>query len=86
MQPGTGEFNFNVQEAYLIEGQDHPALKSATLIGTGPQVLKEISAGRRDLAHSPPACAARSPGSIPFASVGQPPLKVDNILVGGNAR
>ena len=36
VQPGTGEFNFNVQEAYLIEGgRITRPLKSATLIGTG---------------------------------------------------
>ena len=64
-------------------GQDHPPLKSATLIGTGPQVLKEISMVGRDLALSAGMCGSVS-GSIP-ASVGQPPLKVDNILVGGNA-
>ncbi len=58
-------------------------LKSATLIGTGPQVLKEISMVGRDLALSAGMCGSVS-GSIP-ASVGQPPLKVDNILVGGNA-
>ena len=40
VQPGTGEFNFNVQEAYLIEGgKINWPLKSATLIGTGPQVI-----------------------------------------------
>ncbi|AUT41726.1 TldD/PmbA family protein [Aeromonas caviae] len=84
VQPGTGEFNFNVQEAYLIEGgRITRPLKSATLIGTGPQVLKEISMVGRDLALSAGMCGSVS-GSIP-ASVGQPPLKVDNILVGGNA-
>uniref|UniRef100_UPI00248D5C36 TldD/PmbA family protein n=1 Tax=Aeromonas taiwanensis TaxID=633417 RepID=UPI00248D5C36 len=84
VQPGTGEFNFNVQEAYLIEGgKITKPLKSATLIGTGPQVLKEISMVGRDLALSAGMCGSVS-GSIP-ASVGQPPLKVDSILVGGNA-
>jgi TldD protein len=46
-------------------------------------VLKEISMVGRDLALSAGMCGSVS-GSIP-ASVGQPPLKVDNILVGGNA-
>lgn len=36
VQPGTGEFNFSVQEAYLIEnGKITKPLKSATLISTG---------------------------------------------------
>ena len=28
VQPGTGEFNFNVQEAYLIEGAGSPGPSS----------------------------------------------------------
>ena len=84
VQPGTGEFNFNVQEAYLIEhGKITRPLKSATLIGTGPQVLKEISMVGRNLALAAGMCGSVS-GSVP-TSVGQPALKVDNILVGGNA-
>ncbi len=35
VQPGTGEFNFAVQEAYLVEnGKITKPLKSATLIST----------------------------------------------------
>ncbi|MCX7127851.1 TldD/PmbA family protein [Aeromonas sp.] len=84
VQPGTGEFNFNVQEAYLIEhGKITKPLKSATLIGTGPQVLKEISMVGSNLALAAGMCGSVS-GSVP-TSVGQPALKVDNILVGGNA-
>lgn len=84
VQPGTGEFNFNVQEAYLIEhGKITRPLKSATLIGTGPQVLREISMVGRDFAIAAGMCGSVS-GSIP-TSVGQPQLKVDSILVGGNA-
>ncbi|MGL5030027.1 MAG: TldD/PmbA family protein [Aeromonas sp.] len=84
VQPGTGEFNFNVQEAYLIEhGKITKPLKSATLIGTGPQVLKEISMVGSNLALAAGMCGSVS-GSVP-TSVGQPALKVDHILVGGNA-
>ncbi|QFI55810.1 TldD/PmbA family protein [Aeromonas simiae] len=83
VQPGTGEFNFNVQEAYLIEkGKVTRPLKSATLIGTGPQVLKEISMVGNNLALAAGMCGSVS-GSVP-ASVGQPAIKVDSILVGGN--
>ncbi|KUE78817.1 peptidase C69 [Aeromonas schubertii] len=83
VQPGTGEFNFNVQEAYLIEkGKVTRPLKSATLIGTGPQVLKEISMVGNNLALAAGMCGSVS-GSVP-TTVGQPALKVDNILVGGN--
>ncbi len=83
VQPGTGEFNFAVQEAYLIEeGKITKPLKTATLISTGPKVLKEISMVGSDLALAAGMCGSVS-GSVP-TSVGQPALKVDSILVGGN--
>lgn len=84
VQPGTGEFNFNVQEAYLIEqGKISKPLKAATLIGTGPQVLKEISMVGTNVTLAAGMCGSVS-GAIP-TSVGQPAIKVDRILVGGNA-
>ncbi|GAB6261299.1 TldD/PmbA family protein [Photobacterium sp. R1] len=83
VQPGTGEFNFAVQEAYLIEnGKITRPLKSATLISTGPKVLKEISMVGQDFELAAGMCGSVS-GSVP-TTVGQPALKVDNILVGGN--
>lgn len=82
VQPGTGEFNFAVQEAYLIEnGKITSPLKSATLISTGPKVLKEISMVGKDMALAAGMCGSVS-GSVP-TTVGQPTLKVDSILVGG---
>lgn len=82
VQPGTGEFNFAVQEAYLIEnGKITQPLKSATLISTGPKVLKEISMVGKTVAFAAGMCGSVS-GSVP-TSVGQPALKVDHILVGG---
>jgi Predicted Zn-dependent proteases and their inactivated homologs len=71
-----------VQEAYLVEdGQITAPLKSATLISTGPKVLKEISMVGKDLALAAGMCGSVS-GAVP-TTVGQPALKVDNILVGG---
>ncbi|MGO1298215.1 MAG: TldD/PmbA family protein, partial [Vibrio sp.] len=82
VQPGTGEFNFAVSDAFLIEnGQVTQPLKSATLIGTGPKVLQDISMVGNDLSLAAGMCGSVS-GSVP-ASVGQPSLKVDRILVGG---
>lgn len=79
---GTGEFNFSVQEAYLIEnGKITKPLKSATLISTGPKVLKEISMVGNDFELAAGMCGSVS-GSVP-TTVGQATLKVDNILVGG---
>ncbi|OAN11045.1 peptidase C69 [Photobacterium jeanii] len=82
VQPGTGEFNFAVQEAYLIEnGKITKPLKTATLISTGPKVLQEISMVGQDFALAAGMCGSVS-GSVP-TTVGQAALKVDNILVGG---
>lgn len=82
VSPGTGEFNFNADESYLIEnGKITKALKSSTLIGSGPDILKKISMVSDDFEISAGMCGSVS-GSIP-ASVGQPALKVDDILVGG---
>ena len=84
VQPGTGEFNFAVTEGYYIEkGQVQYPVKAATLISTGPAVLKEISMVGRDFALACGMCGSVS-GAVP-TTVGQPSLKVDDILVGGNA-
>jgi len=84
VQPGTGEFNFSVQEGYYVEnGQIQYPVKAATLISTGPAVLKEISMVGKDFELACGMCGSIS-GAVP-TTVGQPSLKVDDILVGGNA-
>jgi TldD protein len=84
VQPGTGEFNFAVTEGYYIEdGKIQYPVKAATLISTGPAVLKEISMVGKDFALACGMCGSIS-GAIP-TTVGQATLKVDDILVGGNA-
>jgi len=84
VKPGTGEFNFNAEESYLIKnGKIHSPLKSATLIGTGPDILKKISMVGKELELSAGMCGSVS-GAVPV-TVGQSALKVDSILVGGDA-
>ena len=84
VQPGTGEFNFAVTEGYYVEdGKVQYPIKAATLISTGPAVLKEISMVGVDFALACGMCGSVS-GAVP-TTVGQPSLKVDDILVGGNA-
>ncbi len=84
VQPGTGEFNFAVTEGYYVEdGKIQHPVKAATLISTGPAVLKEISMVGNDFSLACGMCGSVS-GAIP-AAVGQATLKVDDILVGGNA-
>lgn len=84
VQPGTGEFNFAVTEGYYIEdGKIQYPVKAATLISTGPAVLKEISMVGNDFSLACGMCGSVS-GAVP-TTVGQATLKVDDILVGGNA-
>ncbi len=84
VSPGTGDFNFAVEEAYIIkDGKLGKAVRGATLIGSGPQVLKSISMVGSNLSLAPGMCGSVS-GSI-NVTVGQPSIKVDEILVGGEA-
>lgn len=84
VQPGTGEFNFAVTEGYYVQnGKIRHPVKAATLISTGPDVLRRISMVGRDFALSTGMCGSVS-GMVP-TTVGQATLKVDEILVGGNA-
>lgn len=84
VNPATGQFNFAVQEAYLIkDGKITTPVRGATLIGTGPDIMAKISMVGKDLELMAGMCGSVS-GSIP-TTVGQPPVKVDEILVGGEA-
>ena len=84
VNPATGEFNFSVQEAYLIkDGKITTPVNGATLIGTGPDVMTKISMVGKNLELMAGMCGSVS-GSIP-TTVGQPCIKVDEILVGGEA-
>lgn len=84
VDPSTGQFNFAVQEGYIIKnGKITTPVKGATLIGTGPDIMTKISMVGKDLQLMAGMCGSVS-GSIP-TTVGQPPVKVDEILVGGEA-
>jgi TldD protein len=78
----TGQFNFAVDEAYLIEnGKVTKPLKGATLIGEAAEIMNKISMCSQDLSLAAGFCGSVS-GSI-YVTVGQPHLKVDSITVGG---
>ena len=82
VNPGTGEFNFAVQEGYAIRnGKIAEPVRGATLIGKGFDVLSQISMIANDLDLAAGMCGAAS-GWVP-TTVGQPTLKIDSILVGG---
>ena len=78
----TGQFNFGVDEAYLIEnGKITKPLKGAILIGEAKEIMNKISMCSQDISLAPGFCGSVS-GSI-YTTVGQPHIKVDSITVGG---
>lgn len=82
VNPATGEFNFAVEEGYRIrKGKIAEAVRGATLIGKGHEILPKISMVGSDLEIAAGMCGASS-GLVPV-TVGQPTLKVDEMLVGG---
>lgn len=84
VNPQTGEFNFAVQEGYLIEnGKITDPVKGASLIGNGQEILMNIDMVGENLARAQGMCGSSS-GSIP-TDVGQPRLRVSSITVGGTA-
>jgi len=85
VNPGTGEFNFSVEEGYLVkDGKITEAVKGATLIGKGEEILTKISKVANNDSLAAGMCGSVS-GLIPV-TVGQPAIKVDSILVGGRAQ
>ena len=82
VNPATGDFNFAVNEGYLVEdGKITKPVKGATLIGNGASILFNIDMIANNLKREQGMCGSSS-GSIP-ADVGQPTIRVKSILVGG---
>lgn len=82
VNPETGEFNFAVNEAYIIkDGKIDEPVKGATLIGKGNEILMNIDMISDNMSLAQGMCGASS-GSIPV-NVGQPMIRVSNITVGG---
>ena len=82
VKPGSGEYNFGVQEAYVIRnGRVEEAVRGAMLVGKGPETLKRVVAVASDLEMGPGMCGSLS-GSLPV-EVGQPHVLVSEIVVGG---
>jgi len=78
----TGQFNFAVEEGYLIKnGKLTKPVKGATLIGEATEVMPKISMCGNDLELAPGFCGSIS-GSV-NVTVGQPHIKVDSITIGG---
>ena len=82
VDPMTGEFNFSVQEGYIIRnGQICEPVRGACLIGTGSDILMDIDMVGQNLETAQGMCGSSS-GSVP-TDVGQPLIRVSSITVGG---
>jgi TldD protein len=81
----SGQFVFSTSEAYLIEnGKITTPIKGATLIGNGPEVMKQVSMIGNDLAlDSGIGVCGKNGQSVPVG-VGQPTLKINQMVVGGS--
>lgn len=78
----TGDFNFAVSNAILIEnGHLTTQIKGITLIGNSKEILKKVDMVGSDFVLADGYCGSKS-GNI-LVGMGQPTIKVSEILVGG---
>ena len=82
VNPATGEFNFAVNEGYLVkDGRIAHPVRGASLIGRGSEVLLKIDRVGKNLDLAQGMCGSMS-GSVP-TDVGQPMIRVGSLTVGG---
>ena len=80
----NGKFVFSASEAYWIEdGKVTRPVRNATLIGNGPEVLKQVSMVGHDLALDEGIGSCGKEGQTVPVGVGIPTIKVDRLTVGG---
>lgn len=83
VDPVTGDFNFAVNEAYLIEnGKITDMVLGGSLIGNTLDILNNVSMVSDDLSFDTGFCGSVS-GNVPV-TIGEPTILVSKILVGGN--
>ena len=82
VNPVTGEFNFAVNEGYIVRnGVICEPVRGASLVGKGSDVIQNIDMVGKNLDMGQGMCGSSS-GSIP-TNVGQPTIRVSGITVGG---
>ena len=82
VNPVTGEFNFAVNEGYIIRnGVICEPVRGASLVGKGSEIIQNIDMVGSDLDMGQGMCGSSS-GSVP-TNVGQPLIRVSQITVGG---
>lgn len=85
VEPSTGDFVFEVEEGFKIEnGKIGPLIRSANLLGNGPQVLQNIDLVGSDMGWSVGTCGKDGQGAP--VSDGLPTLRIPKgVVVGGIA-
>ena len=82
VNPVTGEFNFSVNEGYIVRnGKICEPVRGATLVGKGSEIIQNIDMVGTDMDMAQGMCGSSS-GSVP-TNVGQPLIRVSTITVGG---
>ncbi|MBS1230233.1 MAG: tldD [Proteobacteria bacterium] len=80
----NGKFVFSMSEAYLIEdGKVTHPVKGATLIGSGPEAMNQVSMIGNDMRLDPGVGTCGKDGQSVPVGVGQPTLRIDGLTVGG---
>ncbi|NUM80375.1 metalloprotease TldD [bacterium] len=83
----NGNFVFEIQEGYLIEdGKITAPIRSANLIGNGPDVMNKITAVGNDLEIETGTGTCGKDGQHIPVGVGQPTIKINEMTVGGTVR
>jgi TldD protein len=82
----SGKFVFSASEAYWVEnGKIQYPVKGATIIGNGPESLKDISMIGNDMSLDSGVGVCGKEGQSVPVGVGQPTLRIENMTVGGTA-
>ncbi len=82
VNPVTGEFNFAVDEGYMVRnGKICEPVRGASLVGKGSEIIQKIDMVGTDMDMGQGMCGSSS-GSVP-TNVGQPLIRVSSITVGG---
>lgn len=80
----SGKYVFSATEAYLIEdGKVTAPVKGATLIGNGPETMRQVKMVGHDLAIDDGVGVCGKDGQSVPVGVGQPSLLIEGITVGG---
>ncbi|MDP7037827.1 MAG: metallopeptidase TldD-related protein, partial [Myxococcota bacterium] len=80
----NGNFVFEVREGYMIEnGKITAPVKGGTLIGVGPESMKNVSMVGNNLEHDPGIGSCGKDGQTVPVGVGLPTVRIDEMTVGG---